>query len=256
MLGLDREYVEELTRRAMDPLRIDQDTVGWKDVITSAADRSGPYWFHVVFERDMARLYPHHIFITPHHPIVRLLIDEICYEGTLFLQANRRDATPDDAEWCVCIDWTVNSLTRTTVRRWLYLDAFGTPVPDDGAEPLQLLRDGEVATQGENMQAFLDPMEAALLESERLRLLPLIDELRENAEHAWHRRIMREMAQLADADWTARSEGSVPDPRWVRMKNGLITKLQDELARRLADLDQIRDGLEARLDLQIAIRIE
>ena len=67
---------------------------------------------------------------------------------------------------------------------------------------------------------------------------------------------MREMGQLAEANWRAQSEGNVPDPRWIRMKNGLITKLQDELARRLADLDQIRDGLEARLDLQIAIRIE
>ena len=104
--------------------------------------------------------------------------------------------------------------------------------------------------------ALLDPIEAALLESERLRLLPLIGELRDNAEHAWHRRIMREMAQLADADWTARSEGRVPDPRWVRMKNSLITKLQDELARRLTELDQIRDGLEGRLDLRIAIYIE
>ena len=91
---------------------------------------------------------------------------------------------------------------------------------------------------------------------EQIRLLPLIDELRDNAEHAWHRRIMREMAQLAEADWAARSEGRLPDPRWVRMKNSLITKLQDELARRLSELDLIRDGLEGRLDLRIAIQIE
>ena len=137
----------------------------------------------------------------------------------------------------------------------MYLDAEGGPVPDDGAEPLQLLRGGEVVGET-NLQALLNPIESALLESERQRLLPLIDELRENAEHAWHRRIMREMAQLAEADWTARSEGRMPDPRWVRMKNGLITKLQDELARRLADLDQIRDGLDGRLDLRVAIQIE
>ena len=124
-----------------------------------------------------------------------------------------------------------------------------------GAGVLQLLQDGQVTRQG-NLEGFLEPMEAALLESERLRLLPLIDELRDNAENAWHRRIMREMGQLAEANWRAQSEGNVPDPRWIRMKNGLITKLQDELARRLAELDQIRDGLEARLDLQIAIRIE
>ena len=255
MLGLEDNLVHELNQRVLNPLRIDQDTVGWKDVITTAADRSGPYWFHVVFEREIARLHPHHIYITPYHPLVRLLIENIEGDETLFLQANRRDSTPDDAAWCVCIDWTVESLTRTTVRRWLYLDSHGSPVLDDGAEPLQLLQDGQVTRQ-ENLEGFLEPMEAALLESERLRLLPLIDELRDNAENAWHRRIMREMGQLAEANWRAQSEGNVPDPRWIRMKNGLITKLQDELARRLADLDQIRDGLDARLDLQIAIRIE
>ena len=96
----------------------------------------------------------------------------------------------------------------------------------------------------------------ALLESERLRLLPLLGELRDNAEHAWHQRILREMGQLSDADWTARSEGRLPDPRWVRMKNSLITRLQDELANRLVDLDHIRDNLEGCLNLRVAIRID
>jgi hypothetical protein len=254
MLGLEADLVHELAQRAMDNQRIDRDTVDWRETITTAANSSGPHWFHVIFERDLARLNPQHIFITPHHPLIRLLT-EIEDSSPLFLRVERDDSTPEEAAWCVCIDWTVDSLTRTTVRRWLYLDAGGVPVLDDGAEPLQLLRGGEVVRESD-LQALLDPIEGALLESERLRLLPLIGELRDNAEHAWHRRIMREMAQLADADWTARSEGRMPDPRWVRMKNSLITKLQDELARRLAELDQIRDGLEGRLDLRIAIQIE
>jgi hypothetical protein len=141
------------------------------------------------------------------------------------------------------------------VRRWLYLDAGGVPVLDDGANPLQLLQNSEVVGE-QDLQSFLTPIEEALLESERLRLLPLLGELRDNAEHAWHQRILREMGQLAEADWTARAEGRMPDPRWVRMKNSLITKLQDELARRLAELDQIRDNLEGRLNLRVAIQIE
>jgi hypothetical protein len=149
----------------------------------------------------------------------------------------------------------VDSLTQTTVRRWLYLDAGGVPVLDDGANPLQLLQNSEVVGE-QDLQSFLTPIEEALLESERLRLLPLLGELRDNAEHAWHQRILREMGQLAEADWTARAEGRMPDPRWVRMKNSLITKLQDELARRLAELDQIRDNLEGRLNLRVAIQIE
>ena len=254
MLGLERSIVEELAGRAMDPERIDQDTVGWKEIITTAVSGSGPYWFHVVFEREFARGYPQHIFITPYHPLTRLIMD-FSGGGALFLRAETQDTTPHDAAWCVCIDWTVESLTQTTVRRWLYLDSSGTPVMDDGTEPLRLLHSGEVVGEFD-LRGFLAPIEEALLESERLRLLPLLGELRENAEHAWHQRILREMGQLADADWTARSEGRLPDPRWVRMKNSLITKLQDELARRLSDLDHIRDNLEGSLNLRVAIHIE
>ena len=254
MLGLDREIVQELARRAMDLNRIDQDTVGWKDTITTAANNSGPHWFHVVFERDLARENPQHIFITPYHPLVRLLMD-IGTDRPLYLQAESLDSTPHDAAWCVCIDWTVESLTQTIARRWLYLDSSGAPILDDGANPLRLLQTGEVIGQCD-LQGFLEPIEEALLESERLRLLPLLGELRDNAEHAWHQRILREMGQLADADWTARSEGRLPDPRWVRMKNSLITRLQDELARRLEELDHIRDNLEGRLNLRVAIHIE
>ena len=254
MLRLETELVQELAERAMDNNRIDQDTTGWVETISAAVNSSGPHWFHVVFERDVARENPQRIFITPYHPITRLLT-EIGNESPLFLQTESHDSTPQQAAWCVCIDWTVDSLTRTTVRRWLYLDASGSPVLDDGARPLQLLRTGEPIGQ-QDLQVFLNPIEEALLESERLRLLPLLGELRDNAEHAWHQRIRREMAQLTEADWTARSEGRTPDPRWVRMKNSLITKLQDELARRLAELDQIRDNLVGRLELRVAIQIE
>jgi superfamily II DNA or RNA helicase len=254
MLGLDRNIVQELAHRAMDSNRIDQDTVGWKDIITTAANQSGPHWFHVVFERDIARDNPQHIFITPYHPLTRLLLD-VRGREPLFLRADSLRTTPPQAAWCVCIDWTVDSLTQTTVRRWLYLDSDGVPVLDDGANPLQLLENGEVSIE-HDLQVYLTPIEEALLESEQLRLLPLLGELRDNAEHAWHQRILREMGQLAEADWTARSEGRAPDPRWVRMKNSLITKLQDELARRLAELDHIRDNLEGRLDLRVAIQLE
>ena len=254
MLRLESELVQELAVRAMDNTRIDQDTVGWTDTISTAANSSGPHWFHVVFDRDIARENPLHIFITPYHPITRFLT-ELGDDSPLFLRVEHHDTTPHQAAWCVCIDWTVDSLTRTTVRRWLYLDAGGVPVLDDGARPLQLLRMGEPIGQ-QDLQVFLNPIEEALLESEQLRLLPLLGELRDNAEHAWHQRIRREMAQLAEADWTARSEGRTPDPRWVRMKNSLITKLQDGLARRLTELDQIRDNLEGSLKLRVAIQIE
>ena len=254
MLGLERDIVQELASRAMDPMRIDQDTVDLQETITTAANRSGPYWFHVIFDRDVARENPHHIFITPHHPIARLLIES---EGdeTIYLHSNRLNSTPDNANWCVCIDWNVESLNKTITRRWLYLDSFGNPLQDDGTEPLELLQQGQ-PTGEFNLTNLLSPIENALLESERQRLLPLLDELRDNAEDAWHRRIMREMAQLSEADWLARSEGRPPDPRWVRMKNGLISRLQNELANRLRELEGIRENLNGSLNLRVAIQIE
>ena len=254
MLGLEREIVQDLADRAMDSMRIDQDTVDWQDTITTAANRSGPYWFHVVFDRDVAREKPHHIFITPYHPIARLLIDSE-EEETIYLHSNRLDSTPENASLCVCIDWDVESLNKTITRRWLYLDSFGNPLQDDGAEPLELLQQGQ-PTGEVDLTDLLSPIENALLESERQRLLPLLDELRDNAEDAWHRRIMREMAQLSEADWLARSEGRPPDPRWVRMKNGLISRLQNELANRLRELEDIRENLNGTLNLRVAIQIE
>ena len=256
MLGLERNIVQELANRALDSKRIDQDTVGWKDTITSAADQSGPHWFHVIFDREVAREHPHQIYITPHHPIARLLIEnggEL--EETLFLNTNRLNSTPEHAAWCVCIDWNVQSLNKSTTRRWLYLDSQGNPVQDYGAEPLELLKQGELMS-GFDLTDFLTPIENALLDSERQRLLPLLDELRDNAEDAWHRRIMREMAQLSEADWLARSEGKPPDPRWVRMKNGLISRLQNELASRLRELEEIRENLTGHLSLRVAIQID
>ncbi len=254
MLGLERRIVQELAARATNPLRIDQDSVEWRDTITAAAESSGPYWFHVIFDRDIAREHPNYIFITPYHPIARLLIESEGEEG-LYLHSGRLDSTPENATWCICIDWDVESLNKTITRRWLYLDSFGNPLPDHGANPLELLRQGLPMSRFD-LSEMLAPMEAALLENERQRLLPLLDELRDNAEDAWHRRIRREMAQLSEADWAARSEGRLSDPRWIRMKNGLISRLQNELANRLRELDRIRENLDGSLNLRVAIRIE
>jgi superfamily II DNA or RNA helicase len=256
MLRLGDDIVQELSSHSKDVMRIDMDTVGWSTLIQAAADRTGPHWFHVVFDREIARSEPAHIFISPHHPLIRLLCERQDEGDTLGLRANRNETTPPQAAWCVCIDWTVDSLTKTTVRRWLHLDAEGLPVEDPGSEPLNSLQDGIEDPSSLEVKPLLAPIEAALLEGERGRLLPLLEELRANAEQAWHARISRELGQLAEADWRSRNEGQPPDPRWVRMKNGLITRLQDDLAKRLAELDRMSESLTGRLDLRIAIRLE
>ena len=253
MLRLDEEIVQHLAEYVRDDRRIDQDTVGWNEIIQGLSNQSGPYWLHVIFDREIARLNPHHIFITPYHPLTQFILERETSNAALFLTADREEDA-SDAEWCICVDWNVGGLTNTTIRRWLYLNQHGEPVDDNRLEPHTLLYSGEV-TQDQDLDGFLQPISAALLESERQRILPLLDELRENAQNAWHRRIMREMGQLSEADWLARSEGREPDPRWVRMKNSLITKLQDQLANRLSELDSIREGLTGELSLRVAIRL-
>ncbi len=245
MLRLSDELVSELSNRANDPKRIDQDTVGWKDTISKAAEQSGPHWFNVTFNREIAREETRCIFITPHHPLTRLM----CESGSsqpYSLIAKRPENIPPEAKWCVCVDWTVNSLSDTTMRRWLYLTSDGLPLAEENGDSLTLMREG-VETKVTCLDQFLEPIQASLLEAEERQFLPLFDELKANAEQAWQRRISREMGQLVEADWNAKAEGRVPDPRWVRMKNSLITKLQDELQRRLLDLEHLRENLDGAL---------
>ncbi|MDP6899501.1 MAG: SNF2-related protein [Candidatus Thalassarchaeaceae archaeon] len=256
MLRLGDELVDILASRANDIMQIDGDTVGWKLAINRAANRSGPHWFHVVFDREIARIDPQRIFITPFHPLVRWLCENTTDEGALRLQIVRQQNTPPNANWCVCIDWTVDSLTRTTIRRWLYLDNSGIPLEDGGTDYLNLLDHAILEQTQGRPDELLQSIQDALLDAENRRLGPLIDELRENAEQAWHARISREMAQLFDADMRAREEGKLPDPRWIRMKNGMISRLQDDLAKRLIQLEQMKKELSGELKLRIAIRLE
>ena len=254
MMRLDDEIVSELSNRANDVNRIDQDTVGWKELICRAAEQSGPHWFNVTFHREIAREETRCIFITPHHPLIQLLC-EIGTDTPLSLLAKRPNNIPPEAKWCVCVDWKVNSLSNTTMRRWLYLTSEGLPLDEEEGDSLRLLQVA-AETKATCLNQLLEPIEASLLESEKRRFLPLFDELKANAEQAWQRRISREMGQLAEADWNARAEGKVPDPRWIRMKNSLITKLQGQLERRLLELEHLRQNLDGKLVLRVAIELE
>lgn len=253
MLRLPEPVVQRLAARVTDVRRIDLDTVGWAETIQRSAAGSGPHWFHVTFDREVARERADLPFLCPHHPLVRLLA-ETEGEDCLFLEADRPSHLPPEAAWTVCIDWQVDSLTRTTVRRWLHLSGDGWPLEEDETDVHHLL-ERATPTASTEMEDRLAPIAEGLLDAERRHLLPLLEELRENAEQAWHRRINREMGQLAEADWAARTEGREPDPRWVRMKNGLISRLQEELAERCRQLDALREDLNGRLEPRIAIRL-
>lgn len=256
MLRLDDNIVQELANRTLNPMLIDSDTSGWSLTIQQAANRSGPHWFHVVFERDISRSEPNLIFLTTYHPLTRWICEQNTEESTLRLKTTRDEKTPDEAVWCFCIDWTVSSLTETTVRRWLYLDCKGNPLDEREANPLLLLESGTFDSESHNLWTIVKPIHDGLLNAEKRKLAPLIEELRANSQQAWHARISREMAQLSEADWRAKEEGKQPDPRWVRMKNSLISQLHDGLSNRLKELDKISEELSTKLEVRVAIRLE
>ena len=119
-----------------------------------------------------------------------------------------------------------------------------------------MLESGTFDSESHDPWTLVKPIHDGLLDAEKRKLAPLIDELRANSQQAWHARISREMAQLSEADWRAKEEGKQPDPRWVRMKNSLISRLHEGLANRLKELDKIRDDLSTKLEIRVAIRLE
>ena len=267
MLRLPDEAVAALANRATDPYLNDRDTVGWEDLITRMAGRSGPHWLHVVFERDACRNHPDTVLLAPWHPIIQWLRETRADESgglsgwqerqtTHLLAAKPRDL-PAQTDRIIALDWVVQGLSRRGVRRWLALDAEGIPLPLE-VDPHALEALSAIPATGEMNDALersLDQMHSWLLEDEQRRISPLLAEVRRNAEKAWHERIKREKEQLADADWRARNEGREPDPRWVRMKESLIEKLHDELANRLLELDQIAEGMHAEIGAPLVIHL-
>jgi superfamily II DNA or RNA helicase len=264
MLRLDDAHVAELAARCEDPMLIDATNVGWLESITRMATGSGPHWLHVVFEREVSRQHPELTLLAPWHPLIRWLcepVDENDDAGAIrWLYSQRGDGMPEQAKWLVAIDWTVYGLRSTCIRRWLLLDENGSPLPtqDDALWRLVSAVDSHSPSSDneELIEKALDVLHNCLLSDERRRQTPLIEELRANAEQAWDSRIRREMNQLSDAEHRAQFEGTQPDERWVRMKEGLISRLQDELANRLRDLDRISECLNAEINARIVVKLD
>lgn len=108
----------------------------------------------------------------------------------------------------------------------------------------------------EIIEGALDRIHGWLLEDERARLAPLLDELRHNVQRSWMERIEREREQIRAAVYRQQQGGAAVDDRWRRMKNGLITRLTRELDERILHLEKIREGVQAELSARIIIQLE
>ena len=98
-------------------------------------------------------------------------------------------------------------------------------------------------------------MHSWLLEDEKARLAPLLDELRHNVQRSWMERIEREREWMRVAAAREHHGGRPVDQRWARMKLGLVEKLRRELDERMLHLEKIRESLQAELNARIIIKL-
>jgi hypothetical protein len=163
-------------------------------------------------------------------------------------------------QYLICLDWTVAGLSRHSVRRWLVLDANGFPLPEQPLYPWKELNQLIETDLGENddeiIESALDKIHGWLLEDERARLAPLLDELRHNVQRSWMQRIDREREQIIAATYREQHGGNPVDIRWRRMKQGLIARLTTELDERILHLEKIREGVQAELTSPIIVKLK
>ena len=278
-LRLGSDLLAALKASLAEPGSFDRQALGWSERLEDWKAQPLPAWVDVATERSAARAHPEVAYLAPWHPIAQLLrgrpmtrevvgqprwtvdqwtgAEDICWQGVVVRPA----AWPDAAAWMVVVDWSVEALGAHHVRRWLVLDGSGRPLEAPPDAPWSAL--GEtVLTRCDGrsevdptLSRALDELEAELRSDETALLTPLAEELAFNIDTAWQGRVARERLQLAQAEERARHTGEPPDPRWVRMKQGLIRRLQDERSQRLAHLETLRDEVAMRLEPRIAVRL-
>jgi superfamily II DNA or RNA helicase len=275
-LKLSQYSVDELALRCDDKSLSDWLTSGWQKHIEMLAGSAGPHILGVAIDRDEAKDRTDLIQLAPWHPIIQWLREPIGGESNpdatisgwkvagiapvTQLKAMRPKNWDEEGCMLICLDWIVAGLSNHAVRRWLVLDKHGMPIPNQPLYPWKSFEEIERVMFEENdeeiIEGALDRIHGWLLEDERARLAPLLDELRHNVQRSWMERIEREREQIRAAVYRQQQGGAAVDDRWRRMKNGLITRLTKELDERILHLEKIREGVQAELSARIIIQLE
>jgi superfamily II DNA or RNA helicase len=275
-LKLSQHSVDELARRCADKSYSDWLTSGWQKHIEMLAGSAGPHIIGVAIDRDEAKDRTDLVQLAPWHPIIQWLREPIGGEpnpdATISgwkvagiapvtqLKAIRPQHWDEEASMLICLDWIVAGLSNHAVRRWLVLDKHGMPIPNQPLYPWKSFDEVERVmfddSDEEIIENSLDRIHGWLLEDERARLAPLLDELRHNVQRSWMERIEREREQIRAAVYRQQQGGADVDDRWRRMKDGLITRLTKELDERILHLEKIREGVQAELSARIIIQLE
>ncbi|HIG19917.1 MAG: hypothetical protein CXT67_07925 [Methanobacteriota archaeon] len=275
-LKLSQYSVDELARRCADKSCSDWLTSGWEKRVEMLAGSAPPHIIGVAIDRDEAKDRTDLVQLAPWHPIIQWLREPIGGEpnpdATISgwkvagiapvtqLKAMRPQHWDEEASMLICLDWIVAGLSNHAVRRWLVLDKHGMPIPNQPLYPWKSFDEVERVmfddSDEEIIENALDRIHGWLLEDERARLAPLLDELRHNVQRSWMERIEREREQIRTAVYRQQQGGADVDDRWRRMKDGLITRLTKELDERILHLEKIREGVQAELSARIIIQLE
>jgi hypothetical protein len=275
-LKLGQYSVDELAQRCTDKSLPDWLTSGWQKRIEMLAGSAGPHIIGVAIDSEEAKDRTDLVQLAPWHPIIQWLREPIGGESNpdatisgwrvagiapvTQLKAIRPKHWENEASMLICLDWIVAGLSNHAVRRWLVLDKHGMPLPNQPLYPWKSFEEVERVmfndSDEEIIESALDRIHGWLLEDERARLAPLLDELRHNVQRSWMERIEREREQIRTAVYRQQQGGRDVDDRWRRMKNGLITRLTKELDERILHLEKIREGVQAELSARIIIQLE
>ena len=277
ILQLPRWIVENLSLRTERIELFDRWHSGWKSKINKLMMSSSPTWFTITFDRDLARENSDLEYITPWHPIVQWL-RTYSFDNSLemsnmkptnwklvapptcrwFITLNEHNIN-EKCKWAICLDWNTKGLKQHVIRRWLLLDKNGYPLEEqEGNEwkSLDLIKSYlPDLNEKSRMGRALSELRTGLETDERSRLTPVLNELKNNARKAWHTRIDRELMQLEQSKIRAKDSQKELDPRYERMKRGLIAKLHVELQKRLDELEEISNSFQTELKPRLIIKI-
>lgn len=260
LIELSNENLAELILRCEQPELHDARHVGWLEALHRLHNSAGPNWLTVTFERTIARDEGDLQYITPAHPLIRWLVQtQIANISSIWIGATRPLMWDEEAKFIICLDWITNGLQQRSVRRWLVVNSNGQPLDLQVERPWELLDSPKAYSPNEEdvrtIEDAIDDLHGWLLQDERKRMQPILEELRWNTRAAWEARVESEKQQIRDATWKAEQRGEVVDFRWLRMKEGLIRRLRDELLEHLRQLERLEHDFSADLSERIIIRL-
>ena len=276
ILQLPRWIVENLSLRTERVELFDKWHVGWKSKITKLMMNPSPSWLTITFNRDLARDDVDLEYITPWHPIVQWL-RSYSFEKDLQMSTMKpsnwklvppptckwfttlnEDELPEYCKWAICLDWNTKGLKHHVIRRWLLLDNEGFPLEEQNGQEWKSINLVKSYLPNQNEKIMISnallELKSGLERDEKSRLIPVLNELKNNARKAWHTRIDRELMQLEQSKIRANDSKKELDPRYERMKRGLIARLHVELQKRLDELEEISNSFQTELRPRLIIK--